>query len=110
MTSRKLAHSHISSVLLRVISSVLAFCPSVTLKKMSYMKGLHHYEQFKTIPDCRNYVVQKVSRYKNYQTEPFSRRGVAKKLTLFAKMSVRYAKIFTFLMKSRAWFEIPSVW
>ena len=33
-------------VMLSVIISVLAFCPSVTLKKMSYEGLVHHHENY----------------------------------------------------------------
>ena len=44
------------------------------------------------------------------RTEPFSRRGVLSKIAFLPKMSVRDTNIFTSLMKTRAWFEIPGVW
>ena len=39
----------------------------------------------------------------------FFRRGMVKNL-IFCQMSVCYANIFTSLMKTRAWFEIPGAY
>ena len=60
---------------LSVISSVLAFCLSVTLKKRSY-EGLAPPWKLSQIVEIR--FLQKVSRYKNSWTEPFFCRGVVK--------------------------------
>ena len=48
----------------------------------------------KAIPNCSNYVFQKVSRYKKSRTEPFFRKGVVKTGTFY--QNVRHdANIFT---------------
>ena len=90
---------------LSVISSVLAFCPSVTLKKRSY-EGFAPPWKLSQIVEIR---FRKFQGIKIVRPNHFS-AGVLSKMALFAKMSVRYANIFTSLIKTRAWFEIASVW
>ena len=89
-----------------VISSVLPICPSVTLKKRSY-KGLAPPWKLSQIIGIR--FLRKFQGTQILGLSLFS-ASVWSKIALFAKMSVRYANIFTSLIKTRAWFEIPGVW
>ena len=86
-----------------VISSVLAFCPSVALKKGSYerLAPPWNLSQIVELGFSESFKVQKLLGPNHFSA------GVLSKMALFTKMSVRDANIFTSLMKTRAWFEIP---
>ena len=91
---------------LSVMSSVLAFCPSVALKKRSY-KRLAKAWNLSQIVEIRFF--RKFQGTKNLGRNHYS-SGVLSKMAISTKMSVRDANISTSLMKTRAWFEIPGVW
>ena len=90
-----------------VISSALAFCPSVTLKKKSY-EGLEPPWKLSQIVEIR-FFRKFPSNTKLLGPNQFS-AGVLPKMTLFAKMSVRYANIFTSLTKTMVWNSRCLVW
>ena len=72
------------------------------------MKGLRHHENYRDqIVEVRFF--RKFQDTKKFGPYHFS-AGVLSKIAFFTKMCVRYANIFTSLMKTRAWFKIPGVW
>ena len=78
----------------------------MTLKKRSY-EGLAPPWKLSQIVEMRFF--RKFQGTKILGPKHFS-AGVSSEMAIFAKKAVRYVNIFTSLMKTRAWFEIPGVW
>ena len=94
---------------LSVISSVLAFRPSVTQNIFYHEINWNTFSTMKTSKVTRNLVLQRFPRCIIFWTKPFSRGGCCQKWQFFQNFHPG-RKIFPSLTKYRACLEIPNIW